>query len=366
MPDRSTYCQLLVTGGPYSPCSLSPGSPGGSFVFPPSPGSSSPRARSPCRHPDTLGVIVGNRVRRLSSNGDDEAPNGEVKRTAQLLQIHRELLNVEVNKKVGLFEAQISGLRTQVQNAEIQRSPRAPRRTGPASQASQPTQVPTLNPPQRDCSPSIPKELQNGKLCLRSEQGVTGNGRIENSTADPNTEQGSLLVKKSAGTWSQADSSASSHSPSSLGIGSFLAGSDSERPAERAQTCLTKAGMEPTETQLQAASAWADREGSCPEVGTTIPAVIVTDHGMEAQGEGCDPGSEPQHSPRSSRALRKLSSSSASSTGFSSSWEESEDDISSDPERAEGLSPALLNTQQKAVSNSFLLRNKHVHNLVCH
>uniref|UniRef100_A0A4W5P783 Kinase n=1 Tax=Hucho hucho TaxID=62062 RepID=A0A4W5P783_9TELE len=348
VPDRSTYCQLLVTGGPYSPGSLSPGSPGGSFVFPPSPGPSSPRARSPCRHPDTLGVIVGNRVRRLSSNGDDEAPNGEVKRTVQLLQIHRELLNVEVNKKVGLFEAQISGLRTQVQNAEIQRSPRAPRRTGPASQASQATQVPTLNPPQRDCSPSIPKELQNGKLCLRSEQGVTGNGRIENSTADPNTEQGSLLVKKSAGTWSQADSSASSHSPSSLGIGSLLAGSDSERPAERAQTCLTKAGTEPTETQLQAASAWADREGSCPEVGTTIPAVIVTDHGMEAQGEGCDRSSEPQHSPRSSRALRKLSSSSASSTGFSSSWEESEDDISSDPERAEGLSPALLNTQQKA------------------
>lgn len=198
------------------------------------------------------------------------------------------------------------------------------------------------------------------------EEGVTGNGRVENNTADPNTEQGSLLVNKSAGTRAQADSSAGIYSPSSLGVGSFLAGSNSEHPAEWAQTCLTKAGAEPTETQPQAPSAWAGREGSCPEVGTTIPAVIVTDHEMEAQGEGCDPGSEPQQSPRSSRGLRKLSSSSASSTGFSSSWEESEDDISSDPDRAEGLSLAFLNTQQRAVSNTLLLRNKVIYYLLCH
>ncbi|KAK6295241.1 hypothetical protein J4Q44_G00344670 [Coregonus suidteri] len=303
------------TGRPVLPVLPVPDrSPGASFVFPPSP--------DPGSHLETLGVIVGKRVRRLSSNGDDEAPNGEVKRQ-----------KLEVNKKVGLCGAHIS---------------RPPRRTVPASKHNQPAQVPPPNPPQSDCPPSLPKELQNGKGCHCLEEGVTGNGRVENNTADPNTEQGSLLVNKSAGTWAQADSSAGSYSPSSLGVGSFLAGSDSKRPAEWAQTCLTKAGAEPTETQPQAASAWAGREGSCPEVGTTIPAIIVTDHGMEAQGEGCDPGSEPQQSPRSSRGLRKLSSSSASSTGFSSSWEESEDDISSDPERAEGLSPALLNTQQKA------------------
>ncbi|XP_071019127.1 inositol-trisphosphate 3-kinase A-like [Oncorhynchus clarkii lewisi] len=322
VPNRSTY---------YSPGSLIPGSPGGSFVSPSSPGPSSPRARSPCRHPETLGEIVGNCVRRLSNNGDDEAPNWEVKRTVQLLQIHQELLNVEVNKKVGLFEAHIL---------------RGPCRTVPASKPSQPAEVPPPNPPQRDCPPSISKELQNGKGCLCLEEGVTGNGRVENNTTDPNTEQGSLLVNKSAGTWAQADSSAGSYSPSSLGVGSFLAGSNSEHPVEWAQTCLTKAGAEPTETQPQAP--WASREGSYPEVGTTIPAVIVTDHGMEAQGEGCDPGSEPQQSPGSTRGLRKLSSSSASSTGFSSSWEESEDDISSDPDRAEGLSLAFLNTQQRA------------------
>ncbi|XP_010880916.2 inositol-trisphosphate 3-kinase B [Esox lucius] len=345
VPERSTYGLPVVIRGPYSPGS--PGSPA-SFVFPPSPDRSSPRALSPCRHPDNLGVVVGNRVRRLSSNGEDEATNGEVKRTVQLLQISRELQNVEVNKKVGLFEAQISGLRTQVQNTEIQRSPRVQRRTGPASQPSWPAQVAPSNTPQRDCPPCIPKELQNGRACLRLEEGVTGNGRAEHSTADPNTEQGSCLVNKSAGTWAQADSPASSYSSNSLGVGSFLAASDDERPAKWAQTCLTKGGSEPTENQRQASSSWAGIEGGCSEAGTTIPAVIVTDHGMEAQGEICDPAGEPQHSPRSSRSLRKLSSSSASSTGFSSSWEESEEDISSDPERAEGLSPALLNTQQKA------------------
>ncbi|KAJ8009116.1 hypothetical protein DPEC_G00085510 [Dallia pectoralis] len=341
VPERSTYGLPVVMRGP-----CSPGSPT-SFVFPPSPGPSVSRARSPCRHPDTMGLVVGNRVRRLSSNGEDEAPHGEVKRTVQPQQISRELLNVEVNKKVGLFEAQISGLRVQVQNAEIQRSPIVQRRTGPASQPSRPAQEAPSNTPQRDCPPCIPKEFQNGRACLHSEEGVTGNGGAENSTADPNTEQGSRLANESAGTWAPAESSVSSYSPNSLGVGSFLAGSD-ECPVKWAQIGLIKGGSEPTENQQQASSSGAGTEGSCPEAGTTIPAVIITDHGMEDQEETCDTGSEPQHSPRSCRSLRKLSSSSASSTGFSSSWEESEDDISSDPERAEGLSPALLNTQQKA------------------
>lgn len=102
-----------------------------------------------------------------------------------------------------------------------------------------------------------------------------------------------------------------------------------------------------------------------PPVPPSIPAVIITDHGLESQpqtseGPGSDqglcctpsPGSSPVpgHN-RSTRSLRKLSSSSASSAGFSSSWEESEEDVSSDTEKGEQLlNPALLTSKQKAVS----------------
>ena len=82
-------------------------------------------------------------------------------------------------------------------------------------------------------------------------------------------------------------------------------------------------------------------EGQCPAVGGSIPAVIVTDlGGPEEEAGTVPPGSLP---------VRKLSSSSASSTGFSSSWEESEEDISSDPERTLDQTPAFLQTldQQK-------------------
>ncbi|AWP19857.1 putative inositol-trisphosphate 3-kinase B [Scophthalmus maximus] len=82
----------------------------------------------------------------------------------------------------------------------------------------------------------------------------------------------------------------------------------------------------------------------------SIPAVIITDHGLENQLQPSDQGLCCTPSPNSStRSLRKLSSSSTSSAGFSSSWEESEEDISSDTEKGEQLlSPALLTSQQKA------------------
>ncbi|KAJ8377778.1 hypothetical protein AAFF_G00253940 [Aldrovandia affinis] len=360
VPDRATFCGHLVGGGQYSPGSLSPKSPGSSFVFPSVPGPGSPLSRSPSRHPDFLGVSVGSRVRRLSgspsrgrSSEDSEpsspGPQGEqgpkqIKRTVQIPQIHRELQNVQVNKKVGLFEAQISDLRTRAQNSEIQRSPRVPRRLGPAPEpgaAQETTRVPPISPPPPDCLPTIPKELQNGKGCCGSEERTTaGNCRRETSGDDLNTEQGKQHTNKSAGTWTEADRLASSRCTGSLGVGGNLAETKGAEPA--AGGCSVKEGGESTETQAHIA-AWGLGEGSCPEVGN-IPAVIVTDHGMEDGGEGV----EAQPSPRSTRALRKLSSSSTSSTGFSSSWEESEDDISSDPERGEGLSPAYLETQQKA------------------
>lgn len=100
-----------------------------------------------------------------------------------------------------------------------------------------------------------------------------------------------------------------------------------------------------------------------PSIPPAIPAVIITDHGLENQPQTSEdqgpcstpsPRSSPSPEPNSSiRSLRKLSSSSASSAGFSSSWEESEEDVSSDTEKGEQLlNPALLTSKQRAVSRA--------------
>ncbi|XP_054839270.1 inositol-trisphosphate 3-kinase B [Eublepharis macularius] len=97
-----------------------------------------------------------------------------------------------------------------------------------------------------------------------------------------------------------------------------------------------------------------DGEG-CYRGGSSIPAVIVTDLGAQEEGEAGE--SPPQNMP-----IRKLSSSSASSTGFSSSWEESEEDISSDPERSLDQTPAFLQTLDKPrVSKSWRKIKNMVH-----
>ncbi|XP_066474784.1 inositol-trisphosphate 3-kinase B [Tiliqua scincoides] len=98
-------------------------------------------------------------------------------------------------------------------------------------------------------------------------------------------------------------------------------------------------------------------EGDCCCGGGSsgIPAVIVTDVGEEEEEEAGG-------SSRKNMPIRKLSSSSASSTGFSSSWEESEEDISSDPERALDQSPASLQTLDKPrVSKSWRKIKNMVH-----
>ncbi|XP_067239257.1 inositol-trisphosphate 3-kinase A [Chanodichthys erythropterus] len=323
VPSRSTFSPVLGgSGGPYSPGSLSPGSAGNSFVFPTGTSSSCQRACSPCRRPESLGVHVGSRVRRLSGSGLEEEQENEERRAAQQLERHKELQNVEVNKKVDLFEAQISA---QAHSREAQRSPRISRKTPPNFS---PVQIgnlclnteETLATQNKDHSTGIPNELQNGKRFSCMEEGLQVSSE-EKDRADPHTEEGGPLESTSAGIKSEADSPTDNHSRTSP-----------ECSASWTETCLTKPGAEPTETQ-------AESDGVGPELGS-IPAVIITDHGMEVSGEG----KEPQVSPQPGRAVRKLSSSSASSTGFSSSWEESEDDISSDPER----SPAFLQTQQKA------------------
>ncbi|XP_048386259.2 inositol-trisphosphate 3-kinase B-like [Stegostoma tigrinum] len=71
-----------------------------------------------------------------------------------------------------------------------------------------------------------------------------------------------------------------------------------------------------------------------------IPHVIVTEHGHDDSGEPND-----DRNPNGPQAfVRKLSSSSASSAGFSSSWDESEEDISSDPDKGGDVSSAFLQT----------------------
>lgn len=99
------------------------------------------------------------------------------------------------------------------------------------------------------------------------------------------------------------------------------------------------------------------REACSP---SNIPAVIITDTGAQ---EDQTP-EEAQGSPRGSLPLRKLSSSSASSTGFSSSYEDSEEDISSDPERCLDPNSAFLHTldqQKPRVSKSWRKIKNMVH-----
>lgn len=97
----------------------------------------------------------------------------------------------------------------------------------------------------------------------------------------------------------------------------------------------------PPPRQDEVVVAPTEQQGQCPAISGSIPAVIVTDLGGPEEEAGAVPPS--------SLPVRKLSSSSASSTGFSSSWEESEEDISSDPERTLDQTPAFLQTldQQK-------------------
>ncbi|KAG5846581.1 hypothetical protein ANANG_G00116510 [Anguilla anguilla] len=302
----------------------------------PGPGSPGP---APGRHPDFLGVNVGRRVRRLSGSdsggepsspgpGGEQGPRG-IRRTVEIPQVHRELQNVQVIKTVGLFEAQISDLRTRAQNSEIPRSPRAPRRPGGAAQEA--AWRPPVSPPRRRtaCPPS--RELQNGKGCCGWEDRKAAGGRgRERGGAEPNARRDGQRADVSAAPGAALTPHPGSAPPLRLG--------PSPRGRSRRPGRPAREGAEPADTQPNAAVRGTAKAG-CHEVGS-IPAVIVTDHGMEDTGEGL---AEP--CPGSARALRKLSSSSASSTGFSSSWEESEDDISSDPDHK---SPALLETQQRA------------------
>ncbi|KAM4528995.1 inositol-trisphosphate 3-kinase B isoform 1-T1 [Fundulus diaphanus] len=435
VPDRSTYCPLLG-GSLYSPTSpkTSPRSLSQAFVFPPHPNSLSPcdttRPRSPSpRSPERLGVNVGQRVRRLSGEdrgeGDVEEETGggsrggeardERKRQEHLLRIHRELQNVEVRGKVGIFEAHISGIRAQVLNSELQRSPRMTRRASCQS---------TLHPSQGNTVPENPmthppvaqngREVEEGMTERLRKEGGADKGEKDSGAAKSNRENKTLidqndchsettlqtpLVDKRVIHGSPETSenhSATEENEEKLREGE---GEKDEKVVENVEmkrdegertnqvtdgkehrcdsTALIQtegkrindisetSALPQTQNSNNVKLSLLETPDQTPDhlsaLLPSIPAVIITDHGLETlsqttEGSGSERGLSRSPSPSSSplprsptHSLRKLSSSSASSAGFSSSWEESEDDISSDTEKGDNLlNPAHLSSQQKA------------------
>ncbi|XP_061668903.1 inositol-trisphosphate 3-kinase A [Syngnathoides biaculeatus] len=387
VPDRAA-CRQLLGGAPYGPTGpqASPtGRPGHAFVFPLTPGPR-PGARSPSpRGRGLLGVNVGQRVRRLSSPGEEEAEpekQEERRRRAQLLQIHKELQNVEVKGKVGIFEAHISGIRAQVLNSELQRSPRSPRRAA--------GQVPP--PPGRggaalECSMTparrsqVPPALQNGR---EGEDGAAhaASEREQSSGIQINVRPGTSFLPNGCHSETRGAPCAESDGapPETSEVRPAKDGEIKEGGGvkENKQTAGDEGGSgerqvsagrqsgpeEPPEADMpgtrQDASAAEppSRPGLTgrPAAAASIPAVIVTDHGLDSHGGDASdqaatpgPGSSPAPpSDASTRSLRKLSSSSASSAGFSSSWEESEEDISDTERGGHLLTPVQLTSRQKA------------------
>ncbi|XP_049612160.1 inositol-trisphosphate 3-kinase A [Syngnathus scovelli] len=381
IPDGGAYCHVLP-GMPYSPASPQT-SPGGTaprtFVFPltpgPSPGACPPSPR--CR--ELLGVDVGRRVRRLSSPGTGEeeedllAGGGgekqeERRRQAQLLQIHKELQNVEVKGKVGIFEAHISGIRAQVLAGELQRSPRSPRRaTG---------QVPP--PPGRggvalECSVTrgrqsqVPPVLQNGRKGRdeESEREESGAAHVRDSADALFVESGCRSQPKWDGALLVPGAPQTSRAPSAQDGGiKEVGGSRENKQTPGADGGGSKAGElsarqpsapeAPLQSTCTETDMWDARppepRGPRPAVLPSIPAVVITDHGPESQAPSPagDPAGAPSPASSPAVALRKLSSSSASSAGFSSSWEESEEELSDTERGGHLLTPAQLSSRQKA------------------
>ncbi|KAL9864272.1 LOW QUALITY PROTEIN: inositol-trisphosphate 3-kinase B-like [Geothlypis trichas] len=263
-------------------------------VFSPAPvPPRSPRwARFPLPLPEEPLRQPGSPGGRRGSRAEEGQPGPPMAR-----QLQRELHNVQVNQKVGLFEAHIQAHSSA---AQPPRSPPGPPR--PASPTTAPAALGTAPRP-RALGESEAPDAGGGQLCL--------------SAAEPARRPGTVELAESSGPLEQSG------------------------PAARQEEVLVvPAGL----------------KGQHPAIGGSIPAVIVTDlGGPEEEAGAVPPGSLP---------VRKLSSSSASSTGFSSSWEESEEDISSDPERTLDQTPAFLQTldqQKPRVSKSWRKIKNMVH-----
>lgn len=304
---------------------------------------------------------------------------------------------LQVRGKVGIFEAHISGIRAQVLNSELQRSPRSPRRVTHQT-PSHPSKEHTAleHPMTHPQEIKVHSVVQNGRE--RDEETKEGEtregGKSDSSTTKTNAENKTLINQNNC--YSEtATRTACVDEPLDQG---FLETFDKERTTDtEKEEGEVLRDMEVESKQMLGeerervdekedpkmlleserhvlgvnpgmSKAQSSESSPCflnmPEISSnhsSIPAVIVTDHGLENQhqtSEGSDQGRSCSPTPSSSpvpnsstRSLRKLSSSSASSAGFSSSWEESEEDISSDTEKGEQLlNPAFLSSQQKAVS----------------
>uniref|UniRef100_A0A8C5X838 Kinase n=1 Tax=Malurus cyaneus samueli TaxID=2593467 RepID=A0A8C5X838_9PASS len=275
-PETPGSCRSLPV---FSPAPVPPRSPrcGPTFLFPP--------LEEPPRQPGSPGG-------RRSSRGEEGEPGHPMAR-----QLQRELLNVQVNQKVGLFEAHIQA------HSSAAQPPRSPRlaRSRPASPTA-PVVALGIGPRPRAHGESEAPDAGGVQVCL--------------STAEPNRRPVMMVAESS--------------SP------------------------LEQSGPAPQQEEVVVAP--TGLKGQHPAIGGSIPAVIVTDLGGPEEEVGAvPPGTLP---------VRKLSSSSASSTGFSSSWEESEEDISSDPERTLDQTPAFLQTldqQKPRVSKSWRKIKNMVH-----
>ncbi|KAM8809253.1 inositol-trisphosphate 3-kinase B [Eudromia elegans] len=240
----------------------------------------------------------------------EEAPPGP---TAPR-RLQRELHHVQVNQRVGLFEAHI-----QAHGSAARPSSPRPRPASPTAPTSPTTPASPMVPtsPTAPTSPTVPTTAAFGPSPRPRAYG-----------------QSETISDGSRG-------------PSG--------GVEETRNVKQAPgTPLQPPGPSPRWDEVVVAP--AGPEGRCLAGSGSIPAVIVTDlGGPEEEAGAVPPGGLP---------VRKLSSSSASSTGFSSSWEESEEDISSDPERTLDQAPAFLQTldqQKPRVSKSWRKIKNMVH-----
>lgn len=316
----------------------------------------------------------------------------------------------QVRGKVGIFEAHISGIRAQVLNSELQRSPRSPRRSNPSQQNT--LECPMTHPQETKVPPVVQNGREREEETMEAErrEGGRNEGEKDSNVTKTNTEKktligqngrhsettmqtpcldGPLVVQGSLGTLNP-DAAADTESKEGEKYGGEvenkqMLGDVRERTEKEArdekenQLCLgmllpTEADrsevnpetLAPPRDHSESSPCLMDLTDHTSNPSPSIPAVIITDHGLESQpqtseGPGSDqglcstpsPSSSPVPGSNSNRSLRKLSSSSASSAGFSSSWEESEEDVSSDTEKGEQLlNPALLTSKQRAVSRS--------------
>lgn len=276
---------------------------------------------------------------RSESNADPTWRLEEMQRTAR---IQRELQNVEVNKKVGLFEAHILAQSHPggAGPSNLLRSPRLGRRspsplgvfTAPGRAAGdclltqwvkdrdqvsapcrveEPVNQEEAGHRQLEHSPPLCPKEQDGGACS---PGIT-----------PDQKSSVFTDPLSTRTFSEDISSSSAKE-----LGSECATLHARQESDGPQLCHLS--LEPNEMK---------EEGGRIDIGS-IPAVIITDLG--GQEDGLDMCLSHR---ATAPSMRKLSSSSASSTGFSSSWEESEEEVSSDPERSTDPTPAFLQTVEQ-------------------